>query len=175
VIVRRWLPYVLAAILGVGTALLVACGDGPAHGLSANQASKLQSDLVDVQQRVDSAHCNELIKQLSQIDTRIDELPSSVDAQLRERLREGAERLRSTSRTECEENRQGTQTDTTTTETQTEPTTTETQPPATTATQPQTTTAPPTTTAVPPAPPEPPVTPPPPVGPGGGTPPEINP
>lgn len=166
---RRWLPYVLAAVLGSGAALLAACGDAPKAGISADEASDLKSQIEDVRQRVDDARCQPLVDQLRQVDERIDGLPSSVDAQLRRRMRDGSEKLRETARSECEENRAAKETETTTTETAPVPDTTETQPPATTTKPPPTTTTPPTaTTPSPPPAPEPP-----PADPGGGTPPEL--
>lgn len=172
-IVRRWLPYLVAAVLGTGTALLAACGDGPSGGIAADDASQLKSDIDDVQQRVDDARCAALVGQLRQLVSRIDRLGPDVDAQLRERLSEGTSRLRERALTECEENRQAKDTETTTTETQTTTTETTTQPPETTTQPPETTTQPPPTTTAPPPPPEP--VPPPPVDPGGGTPPEVGP
>lgn len=169
-IVRRWLPYVLAAVLGVGAALLAACGDSPSAGIPADEASDLKSHIDDVQQRVDDARCEALIGQLRQVITRIDRLPSSVDAQLRRRLSRGAETLRTNSISECDENREAKQT--TPTETQTTPETIETQaPPTSTAPPPSTT--PPQTTAPPPPPA--PTPQPPPADPGGGTPSEVPP
>ena len=170
-IVRRWLPYVVAVILGVAAALLVSCGDAPDSGISADRASDLKSDLDVVRQRVDDARCSRLTGQLRQVRTRIDRLPESVDAQLRERLRDGSDKLRDEARTECSENRDAKEAETQTTDTQTTPEPTATQPPQTKAKPPPTaTTAPPATTTSPsPAPqPQPP-------NPGGGTPPELQP
>ncbi len=172
--VRRRLAYLLALVLGVGAALLVACGDGTERGIPADEASALESDLEDVQQRVEDARCGQLVGQLRQVRDRIDRLEPPVDAQLRERLREGAERLRDQAMTECEENREATETQTTTTDTVPTETQTRTTEPAQTQTQTQTQPAPPppptqtqpppqTNPAPPAAPPE--------VGPGGGTPP----
>jgi len=173
VIMRRWLPYVVAALLGTGAAVLAACSDAPESGIAAGEASSLKSQIEDIQQRVDDARCQALFDQLRQVDTRVDRLPSSVDAQLRQRLRDGSDNLRETARRECERNREAKETKTATTETLTNPEPIETQPPPTTTNpRPTTTTPPPTTTSSPPPPPEPVPQPSPP---GGGTPPELGP
>lgn len=167
--VRRWLPFLLAAVLGVGTAALAACSDGPKAGLSGDVASALRSDLEDVQQRVDGARCDTLVGQMRQLRDRIDKLGPDVDAQLRKRLADGEDRLRGEAITECDENRNSQTTETTTTETQTTPETTQTTPPETTTPPPTTTSPTPTTPTIPtppPAPAPPPVTPP--ANPGGG-------
>lgn len=134
---------------------------------------------------VEEGRCSEVPGQLRQVDERIDDLPPSTDDQLVNNLRDGADRLLSVSREECD----ATPTETTTTETETD--TTETSPtetePTETSTAPEQTTTSGTPTATtgeqtapqPPPPPEPtpdpaPVPPPPPAGtPGGGVQPEI--
>ena len=171
-IVRRWLPYVLAALLGTGAAVLAACSDAPKGGIAANEASSLKSEIEDVQQRVDDARCQALFDQLRQVDNRVDRLPSSVDAQLRRRLRDGSDNLREPAARECEKNREAKEAEKTTSDTTTTPETPEAPPPPTTTKPPSTTpTTPPTTTPSPPPAPAPQ----PPPNPGGGTPPELEP
>lgn len=174
---RRTLPYLLAAVLGVGAALLAACGQSTRGGIPAADAGDLKSQLEDVRQRVEDGNCDELPGQLRQVDSRIDELPNSVDSRLVASLRDGAQRLQDTAVENCEENRPRTVTQTVPTETETE-----TEPVETTPTQTQTTTTPRTTTTPPetvpepapePPPPPEPVPPPPVVSPGGGVPPEV--
>jgi hypothetical protein len=172
---RRTLPYVLALLLGVGAALLAACGETTRGGIAAADASDLKSELEDVRERVADGRCEELAGQLRQVNTRIDDLPRSVDERLVKALRDGAGRLQRTAVEDCNANSVPTETEPAPTVTETPPaetTTTETQtaPPDTTTTPPETTTAPPPTqTDVPVPPPEPP----PPVTPDGGTPPEV--
>ena len=188
--VRRGLPYVLALLLGMSTALLAACGGGGTKsGVPSASAGELRSQITDVGQAVDGDRCDEVEGQLKQVDEGIEQLPATTDDQLVSALRDGADRLRRVAVEQCEE--AGTETTTTQTtppETETTPTDpgTETEPTdtlPTETTQPQTTTTPvppppPATTPTPPAPP-PPVTPtppaPPPVPPGGGVTPEIPP
>jgi hypothetical protein len=182
---RHLLPYLLALTLGVGAALLVACGSSTSGGVPAGDASVLKGQLEDVRQRVDAGQCDGLSGQLRQVDSAIDGLPRSVDARLVTALRDGSTRLQRTAVTDCNANRVQTQTQTTPPETTTTPPATTTTPPDTTTVPPDTTTVPPDTTTtpaatttleIPPAPPPTttPVPPPPPAAnPNGGTPPQI--
>jgi hypothetical protein len=188
----RPLPYLLALLLGVGAALLVACGGGTKGGLPAASAGELKSQLQDVEQAVDDHRCEDVSGQLRQVDTNIDQLPGSVDERLRERLRQASDRLHQTALKECNVRETtttttptNTQTETTNTQTDTVPTQTQTQtqtlPPATTTTPPVPTTtqpAPPPVTPPVQPPVQPPVVPPPPPAggtPGGGATPEVQP
>jgi TolA-binding protein len=172
----RTLPYLLALLLGAGAALLAACGETTRGGIPAADASGLKRQLENVRERVADGRCEELSGQLREVNTRIDELPRSVDARLVRALRNGADRLQRRAVEDCNAN-------SVPTPTQTAPAVTETAPPETTTAPPETTTAPPETTTTPPetttAPPPPatvePVPPPepPPASPGGGTPPVI--
>ena len=181
--VRRALPYVLAAVLGVSAALLAACGSSTSGGVPQGDASVLKGQLEDVRQRVADGQCEGLSGQLRDVDTAIDGLPRSVDARLVSALRRGSDRLQRTAIADCNLNNTPTQTETQTTTTPTEtattPTETTTVPPETTTTPPATTTTPPATTTTPPPTTTPvpttpaPVPPPPVVSPGGGTPPQI--
>lgn len=179
--VPRILPHLLAALLGVGAALLAACGSGTTAGIPAANADDLKSQIVDVREAVDGGRCSDVPGQLRQVDEGIDDLPASTDEQLVANLRDGADTLRRLASEECDS------TPTETTETQTTeapPQTTESEPPPQTETTPaETTTTPPTTTTPAPQPPpptpEPQPEPPPPDGtpgngtPGGGTRPEV--
>ncbi|CAA9516366.1 MAG: hypothetical protein AVDCRST_MAG67-3016 [uncultured Solirubrobacteraceae bacterium] len=149
--VRRTLPYLLAALLGAGSALLAACGSGTEAGIPAADAEDLKSQITDVREAVEDGRCSDVPGQLRQVDDGIDDLPPSVDEQLVNNLREGSNKLLGLARDECDAE----PTQTTTTETATTPAETTTAPPPTTPAQ--TTTAPPTATvAPPPAPPPPP-------------------
>jgi hypothetical protein len=181
VTMRRLLPHLLALTLGVGAALLVACGSSTSGGVPAGDASVLKGQLEDVRQRVGDGQCDGLSDQLRQVDNAIDGLPRSVNARLVRALSNGSTRLRRTAVNDCNANRAKTQTETTPTETTTTPPETTTTPPETTTTPTDTTTVPPATTTTPPPtatieiPPvdTTPVPPPPPVGQGGGTPPVV--
>lgn len=174
--VRRLLPHLLAALLGVGAALVAACGSGTTGGIPSANAGDLKSQIVDVRQAVEDGRCSDVPGQLRQVDDGIDDLPSSTDEQLVTNLRDGADTLRRLAAEECEAPTETTETETTPVETQTtqETTPTQTTPAETTTTPPPTTTAPPPTTPQPPPAPEPEPEPAPPPGtPGGGTEPEI--
>jgi len=169
---RRSLPCLVALMLGAGAAGLAACADSKTKGgIPAGDASDIKRQLEDIRGTVDSAKCDRLSRELRQVVTRIDALPSSVDAQLHQRLDDGYDDLKAKALSECNENRDDQQTQTSTTDTQTEPPPTQTQPQ--TQTQTPTQTEPPVTT--PPPPVEPPPVEPPPADPGGGTPPELTP
>jgi TolA-binding protein len=174
---RSTLPYLLALLLGVGAALLAACGQGTRGGIPAADASSLNRELESVRSRVDDGRCDQLSSQLRQVSTRIDRLPRSVDAQLVQALRDGADRLQRRAVEDCNANSVPTDTTTETTPTETETTTVpdtttlpDTTPTDTTTAPGQTDTTPPPTDTLPPVPTEPP---PPPVTPGGGVSPEI--
>jgi outer membrane biosynthesis protein TonB len=188
VIVPRPVRYLLALALGVGAALLVACGAATKGGIPSASAGDLKSQIEDVRQAVDDGRCEDVSGQLRQVDDSIDDLPATVDERLRQSLRDASNTLRRTAVSECSEGE--TTTATTTTETATQPVQTQTQtvPPETATVPPETTTTPPT--AVPPPPPpvvppetvapvpppvEPPVAPPPAGTPGGGATPEVGP
>jgi hypothetical protein len=187
---RRAVPYLVAALLGIGAALLAACGATTSGGILQGDASVLKGQLEDVRQRVAAGQCDGLSSQLRDVDTAIDGLPQSVDARLVSALRRGSDRLQRTAVSDCNANRLKAQAKTTTTPTLTDTTPTQTDTTTvpsdtttattpTTTTPPATTTPPPdTTTLVPEPPPTPepaPVPPPPVVGPGGGTPPQVGP
>jgi hypothetical protein len=177
---RRHLPHLLALALGVGAALLVACGGTTKGGIPAASAGELKSQIEDVQQAVDGGRCDELDGQLRQVDEGIEALPATVDQRLRQSLADAGDRLRRAANSECADATTETQpTEPThteppeTTTTETTPTeTTETVPPETTTVAPppqppaETTPAPPPPAEPPPA--EPPPEPVPPATPGGG-------
>jgi hypothetical protein len=183
VTVRRILPFLLAALLGVGAALLAACGSNGEARIPAASASDLKREINDVLQAVEDGRCGDVSGQLRQVDEGIDDLPPAVDNQLRTNLRDGANKLLGVARGECDRP----PTETTTTETLPDETTTTETTPAETDTTPTQTTEPPSQTVEPerpPAPPPPvqptpepepePVPPPPPSGtPGGGVEPVI--
>lgn len=191
-IVPRPLPYLLALALGVGAALLVACGGGTKAGIPGAIAGDLKAQIEDVQQAVQDGRCEDVSGQLRQVDDAIDDLPETVDARLRQSLRDASDALRRTAVSECNEAETQT-TETTPAQTQTQAQTTETPtatvPPETTTAPPATQTVPPPTTVQPPPPPpppvvpttppvppaEPPASPPPAATPGGGATPEVGP
>jgi hypothetical protein len=141
----------LAFLLGVATAILVACGGGSSDKLLAqSNADRIKSDLADVRNAVDQQACQAAEQALQQLNQDLRNLPSSVDRRLRRNLRQGYDRLARRVPIDCEQPTTTTTTVPTTTETaptttETTPTTTETTP-TTTETTPTTTTPPQTTT-----------------------------
>ena len=118
---RHTLPYLLALLLGVGAALLAACGQGTRGGIPAADASSLNRELEGVRSRVADGQCGQLASQLRAINTRIDGLPRSVDPQLVQALRNGADRLQRRAVADCNANNVPTETQTTPTPTDTLP------------------------------------------------------
>jgi TolA-binding protein len=146
----RTLPHLLALLLGVGAALLAACGQTTRGGIPAADASSLNRELESVRAAVADGRCDQLADQLREVNTRIDELPRSVDARLVQALRNGADRLQRRAVADCNANNVPTETQTTPTVTETVPTETIPTQPDTTTTPPDTTTTPPDTTTTPP-------------------------
>jgi len=135
----------LAFVLGVLSAVLVACGGGSSDKLiPASNADQISNDLAALRQAIDAHACDAAQQKLTAVQQGIENLPSSVDARIRRRLRGGLQKLSARVPVDCVAT---TTTDTTPTTTETTPTTTETTP-TTTETTPTTTetTPPPTTT-----------------------------
>ena len=132
--VRRTLPFLLAALLGVGAALLAACGSNGDGRIPAASASDLKREIGHVRKAVEGDRCADVSGQLRQVDEGIDDLPPTVDDQLPNSLRDGVNRLLSAARDECDDT--PTETTTETTETVPEETTTETAPTETETTPP---------------------------------------
>jgi hypothetical protein len=133
-----------AALLGVGAALLVACGTSGTGLIPAASAGPLQSDFEAVAQAAQTGNGNCLATESALGKTEQDflALPSTVDAGLRGRLREGIANLRKVALAMCAQPSATATTGATTTTT----------PPTTSSTQttPSTTTSTQTTTVTPP-------------------------
>jgi hypothetical protein len=120
-------------VLGVGAALLVACG-GTTKLIPAQNASQLTTDFDLVASAVAAGHCGPtLTTAIAQTRSDLASLPTTIDPRLASALQAGARTLTQRAQVEC------TQQSTTTTPTTTTPTTT-----TPTTTTPTTTT--PTTT-----------------------------
>lgn len=88
----RWLPFLAAAALGVGSAFLMACGDR--NGLiSSTVASSLDSALRDIAAATASGDCVQATAAIARAKGVLLELPDSVDSRLRTRLRAGIDNL----------------------------------------------------------------------------------
>jgi hypothetical protein len=128
----------LAFLLGVATAVLVACGGSNQKLLPVVTADRLKNDLSDIRNALDNHDCAAAGQALVTFRADLARVPPTVDARLRARLNQGADRLARRIPIDCR------QTTTTTTTTTTTPTTTTTTP-TTTTTTPTTTTTTPTT------------------------------
>ena len=164
---RVALPYLLAAVLGVGCGVLAACGGSGDRSalIPQRSADRLKSALSDVQSAVDDGNCQAAARAIVRARGILVNLPQAVDDRLVARLRQGIDNLQQIAPQQCQQQdttstpstttqttTQTTPTDTTptdTTPTDTTPTgTTTTTTPTTTSTT--TTTAPTTTTTTPP-------------------------
>jgi hypothetical protein len=161
-----------ACALGVGAALLVACGSSGKGLIPSASAGPLQADFEAVGQAAQNANgnCSATEAAIAKTEQDFNALPTSIDPGLRTRLREGITNLSKNAREICAQplastTTTGTTATTTTTPTATvtTPTDTQTTPPTTpTTTTPTTSTGPGGGTVAPPD--EPPAG-----GPGGGT------
>ena len=143
----RQLKLGLAGILGVGAALLVACG-GSSKLIPAQNASQLTTDFDLVASAVAAGNCGQtLTTALDQTRTDLAALPPTIDPRLASALQAGAAKLTSRAAVECtQQQTTTTPTTTTTTPTTTTPTTTTTTTNTTPTTTTPTTTTPTTTT-----------------------------
>ena len=145
---RAALPFLLALALGVAAAGLVACGSSGSSRrqlIPVSSADRMKNALDDARKAVDGGNCTTAQRALARARGVLVNLPSSVNAELVARLRQGLDNLQQIAPQECQKQQTQTQAPTTT---QTAPpaTTTETTPSTTTETTPTTTTTTPTTT-----------------------------
>jgi hypothetical protein len=154
---RSALPFLLAAVLGVATAALAACGGSSDRSdlIPPRSADRLTSALSDVQQAVGDHDCNEAEQAVARARGVLVNLPRAVDDRLVARLREGLDNLQKIAPQECQQETTTSAPTTTQDTTPTDTTPTDTTPTDTTQTDTTpttgTTTTPPTTTTTPPA------------------------
>ena len=135
----RALPLLAALLLGAATALLVSCGGNDGR-IPSDNASSLERALRDVQNDFDAGRCDAAQQAVSRLNGALVNLPDSVDARLRSRLRSGITNLDERVTATCGPAQQQTQTpqqtqqQTTTEKTQTETTQTDTTGPEKTGT-----------------------------------------
>jgi hypothetical protein len=149
---RAPLPHLVALLLGVGAAVAVGCGDR-SNLIPAGKADNLTQQLSDIKSRIDEGDCDGITDDVRKFRASVTSLPGTVDRELRQRLREGADSLHAHAAEQCAQVKAGqtqtettdtttTETDTTPTETDTTETQTQTQTTATETTPPETTTEP---------------------------------
>jgi len=142
---RTPLVLAIAALLGLSSAFLVACGDRN-NLLPRSNADALRSDIASARDNYAGQECRAAEGNLAAAQDKVTELPSDVDRDLRENLRTSFEKVRAEVQTQCGAER----TDTTPTTETTETTETETVPTETTPTEPETDTSEPETETTPP-------------------------
>jgi hypothetical protein len=147
--VSRWL---LACALGVGVALAVsACAGSNAKLIPVADSEPLQSDFEAVAQAAEEGDgdCSTTEAALLKTEQDFGRLPSSVDAGLRARLREGIAKLRQDALGVCAKTQSSTKTTSTAKTTTSKSTPTKTQSTPTTSTETQTTSTEAQTTSTP--------------------------
>ena len=148
---RVALPYLLAAVLGVGCGVLAACG-GSGGDRSAlipqRSADRLKSALSDVRSAVDDGNCQAAARAIVRARGILVNLPQAVDDRLVARLRQGIDNLQQIAPQQCQQ-QDTTSTPSTTTQTTTQTTPTDTTPTDTTPTDTTPTDTTPTSTTPP--------------------------
>jgi hypothetical protein len=141
---KRLRPILLAVIVAGASAGVLGCGgdDGPDPSVSAQEAGVLVSRLDEIQSNVDVGSCLVAADRTEELLAEIDQLPDSVDQEVRNALTRGATNL-----LDLLEDPEQCEPRTTTVETTTTaPTTTEEEETTTQRTRPETTTTTPTQT-----------------------------
>jgi hypothetical protein len=137
---KRLRPILLALIVAGASAGVLGCGGdgGPDPSISAQEAGVLVSRLDEIQSNVDVGSCLVAADRTEELLAEIDQLPDSVDQEVRNALTRGATNL-----LDLLEDPEQCEPRTTTVETTTTaPTTTEEEPTTTQRTRPETTTTP---------------------------------
>ena len=115
----RLLPQLAALLLGAAAAYLVACG-GDDNLIPPSDASRVQNALNEVEADYRAGKCQAAEAAVARAKGALLNLPDSVDARLRDRLRAGVAKLGEQVPATCgqaQTQTQGTQTDTGTTDT----------------------------------------------------------
>jgi hypothetical protein len=150
---NRLRPILLALFLAGATAGVLGCGgrSGPDPSIPPQSAAVLSSKIDEIQANVQVGSCLVASDKTDDLIADIQELPSSVNSDVKSALQSGANQLKIllADPNQCEGRTTTAETTTSTPSTTESTTTTRTQPTTTTRTQP-TTTTPPTTTAPPP-------------------------
>ena len=99
----RPLSLLLVFALGVGTAGLVACGsNGSSKALiPVADAGPLRDDFDAVGSAISTHDCSAAADAVRQAQARVDSLPRSTSAELRQRLRDGLQELQRQAAEEC--------------------------------------------------------------------------
>ena len=93
-----------ALLLVLLSAFAVACGQDGSTLLSSSRAESLQRDLDAVDAAVSAGRCQRAREALDDLDATVDGIPGEVDRSLRQRLRDGVERLAQQVPEDCKDN-----------------------------------------------------------------------
>jgi hypothetical protein len=95
----------LACVLGVSAATLVSCGSSSSKLIPLADSNSLQGDFETVAQAAENGDgsCSSTEGALLKTEQDFDALPASVDAGLRDRMREGITKLREDALSRCEQ------------------------------------------------------------------------
>jgi hypothetical protein len=147
---KKLRPVLLALFLAGASAGALGCGgsSGPDPSMTAQEAAVLTSKIDEIQANVQVGSCLVASDKTDDLIADIQELPSSVNSDVKTALENGANQLKIllADPDQCEGNTTTTETTTSTPSTTEETTTTKTQPTTTTHTQTQPTTTTQTTT-----------------------------
>jgi hypothetical protein len=137
----------LACVLGVSAAMLVSCSSSNTKLIPLADSSSLQGDFETVAHAAENAdgNCSTTEGALLKTEQDYEALPTSVDAGLRDRMREGITKLREDALSRCQEQSATSSSKTTSTSKTTTPTKTQTTPTTSTPTS-ETQTTPATST-----------------------------
>jgi len=132
---KRLRPIILALILAGGTTALAGCGDsGPAPSIATADATTLISKIEEIRANVDNGSCLVAADRTDDLIADINNLPSSVNSDVRQALDNGANNLKLllSDPTKCQARTTSTTTPSTTESTTESTTTTKTRPSTTT-------------------------------------------
>jgi hypothetical protein len=161
-VIVRARTLLVAVVLGFACAAVVACGGDRSGLLPSSNAERLQADLDNLENVVQSGSCDQVSTALQRLQDDLVQVPSTVDVELRNRIQEGVATLLRQAPEECQARAADdeptdtttettdTETQTTTTETETTTTETDTTPTDTTTTETTPTDTTPTETTPPP-------------------------
>jgi hypothetical protein len=137
-------PILLALLLAAATVGVLGCGgsSGPDPSLSGQEAGTLNSKITEIQDNIDVGSCLVAADKTDDLIADVQQLPSSVNSDVKTALENGANQLKIllSDPTECEGRTTTSETTTSTPSTTESTTTTKTQPTTTTRTQTQPTT-----------------------------------
>jgi hypothetical protein len=137
-------PILLALILAAASAVVIGCGgsNGPSPSLSGQEAAVLKSKIDEIKANVDVGSCLVAADKTDDLIADVQDLPSSVNSDVRQALSNGANNLKLllTNPDKCQGRAETPTTETTTPSTTQETTTQRTEPTTTTRTQTQATT-----------------------------------